>query len=861
MGSVLALLALAAFIAGVPTIRGGFVGGDDHRLALNHGLVNHPSLDHAFKLFTIQHRDLYQPLPLLTFQIEFLIAQTFELFREGPDAGGWLFHLNNVILHTINTVLVFLVVRMFQEHVRRRGSSGGHHAGSPASAGLGDTIDGAAPLAVAGLAALLFAVHPFQVETIAWLNGRMMLLSTLFLLLSLLAFSSWLERPGARAAVLALVAVLLCAISKVRIGLPVLLLILAYARGRGFRRHFWSLWIPVTLLTACFAYVNVETTSDAELFQQGATYLRGPRLARVLMALAFYFEHIVWPAGLCSYYPTPPYVAWSDPIVKRSMLVVVSTLAMLAWAAWRSRVARMGVIWFFATVFATLPIFPARNVLAADRYMYVPLIGLFWLLGAAVCAAYVRTMGRSSRAVRVGLPAAAGVVLIPLLIGVGWHTAYYYETPLLKTRRVAELFPDTPRVWEPHGWTLRDLGFIEQAEAAAQMELRHDAPKVRGGAYLLMGICALDRGDVQEAIRLMELAITEDPESARSMFRLGGVYEQRGDLHKAAEYFERSVALTPMHNPSLNRLASVYRRLGRSADAREIYQRALEFSHGYDVISIMGLVELDIADGSRERLRAAQKRLDGLLAWMPENLDARANLGVVLTALGEPRQAGDVYAEVLRRDPRHVVANLNLAQLLVEAGQTERAVRFYEQAAEVGPSNLEQALAVHDFLVDRHQTLRLPAMWQQFIAQGAAPAESGVYEAWAHALAGNAPRAQKRWAEAARSDSPAAAAAAIYIALVTGDFEEAWNKARNQKLAAPAASTDRQRLLAALQYFDSRNPGIPWTFCLAGRMLQLEGNLEGASLSADLCAQVCHEPACRAAIVELRNDPGEAGSD
>src|SRR3990172_7334055 len=102
---------LAAVVMGLPTLRGGFVGGDDHRLVLNHILVNHPSLAHAVQLFTIVHRDLYQPLPLLTFSGEFALANLFGLFESGVEGGAWLFHPTNVLLHAFNTILVWLTVR------------------------------------------------------------------------------------------------------------------------------------------------------------------------------------------------------------------------------------------------------------------------------------------------------------------------------------------------------------------------------------------------------------------------------------------------------------------------------------------------------------------------------------------------------------------------------------------------------------------------------------------------------------------------------------------------------------------------------------------------------------------------------
>jgi hypothetical protein len=103
----LVLIVVIALVMGLPALRGGFVSADDLRLVRDHVLVNHPSLNHAVKLFAVSHHDLYQPLPLLTFSAEFAVAYQFGLFERGGDAdeGAWLFHLDNILLHAVNAVL------------------------------------------------------------------------------------------------------------------------------------------------------------------------------------------------------------------------------------------------------------------------------------------------------------------------------------------------------------------------------------------------------------------------------------------------------------------------------------------------------------------------------------------------------------------------------------------------------------------------------------------------------------------------------------------------------------------------------------------------------------------------------------
>ncbi|MGB0716452.1 MAG: hypothetical protein ACPGXK_11270, partial [Phycisphaerae bacterium] len=175
-----AVVFLAGILMGLPTIRGGFVGGDDRQLVLNHVLVNHPSFEHAIKLFTILHRDLYQPLPLLSFSLEFVVADTLGLLDAGIERAAWLFHLTNIVLHALNGLAVWYAVLLWHRIlIRRHQTESVNHSTDASAFSVEQTV--------ALLAGLIFVLHPLQAEVVAWLNGRMMLLSTLFAVGSLIA--------------------------------------------------------------------------------------------------------------------------------------------------------------------------------------------------------------------------------------------------------------------------------------------------------------------------------------------------------------------------------------------------------------------------------------------------------------------------------------------------------------------------------------------------------------------------------------------------------------------------------------------------------------------------------------------------
>jgi tetratricopeptide (TPR) repeat protein len=248
------------------------------------------------------------------------------------------------------------------------------------------------------------------------------------------------------------------------------------------------------------------------------------------------------------------------------------------------------------------------------------------------------------------------------MIGQSWFTAKWYNTSLLKTQRVADCFPNEPRVWEKLGWCHYQAGDYDKAIECAQQELRFDNPNVQSGAYQLMGLSQLKQGHGGEALRLLHDALQVDPHNDLGLYRLATAYEDLGRLDEALPFYEAAAKAAPLHNPTLHRLAGVYRRLARTSDARATYEKQL-VNNPYEVPAVLALSELDIALGTRDAFLAAERRLLNLLQDLPDDARLRINLGVVRYHLGRIDEAIDAYRQVLRRDHNHVTAALNLAQL------------------------------------------------------------------------------------------------------------------------------------------------------------------------------------------------------
>lgn len=820
-GWLIALVVLTAVIMGAPTIGGGFVGGDDLSLVLNHVLVNHPSTAHAVELFRIIHRDLYQPLPMLSFQCEFALANAFGLFDESSRGGAWLFHLTNILLHGVNVVLVWLVIATF------------HRKEANASRYF-----------LATVAAMIFAIHPLQSEVVAWINGRMMLLSTLFALISLLTFERWLREGRWRWAIWTILFVTFCAISKIRIGLPVLLVVVALVRGSRLNARFFAVWLISAAITAVFVMVNLGATEDAGMFKGAGVQLHGSRIARSMLTLSWYFRHMLWPTGLASWYPSPYLVQWSDPTIRWATLTVFLTMVVAAWTIRLRRQAVFGWLWFFATIASTLPLVPARNALAADRYMYLPIIGLAWVVSLVGQRIVSSVLSLRSRSLKIAFGVSFGLVLPSVMIATSWHTASFYSSKTLKCERIANLFPETPHVWERAASLAYDEGRYKTAIDLARREFVHDKVSAKSMALMIIGQAQFELGNTARGVASLREAIETEPKNSRAKYALGIRLDEMGQTDEGLAWIEASVEDARLANPRIIRLANLYRRLGRPEDARGKFQQAIE-NNPYDVSGVLGLTELDIEKGTEKSLAEAERRLVDLLAWMPENADAWADLGVVHSSLGRPTQAMDAYHRSLQQDASQATAALNLALLYQNSSDPGRAGAYLTIAVKSGLESFEQIVALNDALVAHGRSAETPGTWDEFMRANPDSSEGRLFATWAAVLTGDTGDVQlARSTAELDSPNPMAFAILAFAALLEGRAEAAAAELERFCTSVPHRLESHRRLLLALEIFHERQPDSPWTYGLTARLLLSTGRMRAAEMAIDFFREKCESEAC-----------------
>lgn len=588
-----------------PVARNGFVNFDDDRYVTDNPQVragvHWSTISWAFNSFDQAN---WHPLTWLSHALD------CQLFRLNP-AGH---HYTNLLLHAINALLLFLILQWFTGYTAR-----------------------------SLMVAALFAVHPLNVESVAWVAERKNVLCMLFFLLALAAYGSYVRRPGVMRYLLVALLFAMGLMSKpMVITLPFVLLLLDYW---PLRRFAWGqppssvtaesgsaaacghsdsmlsralsralvtqpLWrsclekLPLLALSAGSAIITMVAQRAGGAVLTSAAHSPLLRLENVLISYVLYINKSVWPSHLAALYPYPHALpAWQ--VAASAVFLLAVTCAVLKYGEHRYLV--VGWFWYLGTMLPMIGLVQVGNQAMADRYVYLPLIGLFIIIvwGTAEWA--------GSRQLSAKYLAAAGLTILLALCAVTriqisyWHDDYSlwaralavtqgnfvaennlahalikqrrYDEAIVHFRAAAALEPGDPVSQLNLGIYAEEHGDLRQAAARYEYVLRlATESQIRASAYTNLGTIFFAIHDYAQAQRNFDSAMKLKPVFPAALLDMGLIAQNAADWNRAADYFAQFVAVSPSDVGYLL-LAHALHQAGRHDDADRAYQQALRLSN------------------------------------------------------------------------------------------------------------------------------------------------------------------------------------------------------------------------------------------------------------------------------------------
>ena len=633
--AVCAFLLLAVALVFSQTLSYDFVNFDDGAYVyenprLTHGLTA-KSVAWAFTAIVCGN---WHPLTLLSYLLD------YQLYGLNP----WGYHLTNVLLHAAAAIALFLVLRRM----------------------TGDFWPSA-------FVAAAFAIHPLRVESVAWVGERKDVLSGLFFMLTLGAYVGYVRH--ARSLVRYLLVIVLFALGLMAkpmlVTLPLVLLLLDYwplgrmslpsAGGKeGDRSMFsdnaflagnadwpkngpvpWRLVVeklPLLALSAASCVVTplVQGTAVARL---DITPLYS-RFVNMFIAYVAYIRQFFYPAGLAVFYP---HFGTKLPIWLGVVTALILALICVAVVVWRRRCpyVLVGWCWYLGMLVPVIGLVQVGAQAMADRYTYLPQIGLLIALGWAA------KHFLASWAYRAWVYGVAATLVLAVLMGCARQQATYWLNGETLWNRALACTRFNAVAHYNLGNILADKGRVDEAIAQYQEALRL-RPK-DAEVYNNLGNLLNKNGRGDEAIANLRISLQFDPGDAFAHNNLGVALADKGRFDEAIAEYREAIKIKPNYAKALNNLGSVLDNRGRSDEAAATYEKSLKIE--------------------------------------PDDADVYYNLGIIRYNQGRTDAAIAYFQRVLELNPNQTKARHNLAVVLLERGQLDEAIFHFSKAVEVDPKN------------------------------------------------------------------------------------------------------------------------------------------------------------------------------
>ncbi len=603
----------------------GFVSFDDYVYVVDNPSVRGGlTFKNLIWAFTTIHASNWHPLTWLSHMLD------CELYGLNPGRH----HLTNVLFHIANTLLLFLVLKRMTGALWR-----------------------------SSFVAALFALHPLHVESVAWVSERKDVLSTLFWMLTMLTYVWYTQKPKLDRYLLVLLSLALGLLSKpMLVTLPFVLLLLDYwplgrfpFRQRNGHRYphpsastspghqrsrIFSLVlekVPFFALTAVSSFLTFFAQQKGGTVKSIQLFSLESRVTNAVASYANYMEKMIWPHPLAILYPHPGVLPFWQ--VGGAGLVLACVSALAIYSARRHPYFPVGWLWYLGTLVPVIGLVQVGMQAMADRYTYVPLIGLF------VTIAWGGTdLLKGWRYRRIVFSLLASLVLSVFMILTRTQIQYWKNSAAL---------------------------FGHAVKVTVNNHIAEDG----------LGLALARQGSLDEAIAHFAESLRIYPNYYATHYNLGLALALQGNIEKAMIHYAEALRLKPNYAEAHNKLGIALIHEGREKEAIAHFTEAVRIKPDY----VEAYSNLGDSLAEQGRIEEAISHYNKALSINPDSPEIHYNLGVALTQKGKIQEGIAHLLRTLRIKPHFAEAHFSLALAYWMAGNRSSALAEYEILKKIKP--------------------------------------------------------------------------------------------------------------------------------------------------------------------------------
>lgn len=609
-----------------------FVSYDDNDyITANAHVQKGLTWDSVMWVFTTGHSANWHPLTWLSHMLD------IQLYGLSPGPH----HITNVLFHMANTLLLFVVLRRMTGSARR-----------------------------SGLVAALFALHPLHVQSVAWVAERKDVLSTFFWMLTLAAYTRYAEHPGRKTYLPVLLFFMLGLMSKpMVVTLPFVLFLLDYwplGRIRQYELGIQELRTPISdlrvpvsslrfpgadfrglileklplfMLSALSSWVTFLVQQDSGAVKSLEKYPFYTRAANALVSYAAYIGKMICPRNLSYFYPYPDTVpVWQ---IAGAGLFIAAVFFLMIRSAKRHPYFPVGWLWYMGTLVPVIGLVQVGGQSMADRYTYIPFIGLFIIIAWGI----PEFISRRREIVLGGF--AAGILSVLMIIT--YFQIKHWRNSITLFEHAIEITENNAKAHSNLGYVLLEKGNLEKAASHFKLALKIKPYSTE--VHNNMGIALARLGRKEAAEAHFREALQIEPDDALANYNLGIILNEKGDATGAVFHFQAAIAANPRYTEAHYNLGNLFMSQRRIREAGFHFQKVLEFH--------------------------------------PNDADAHNQLGIIFASLGKRNEALVHFRNAARIHPADANIRNNLGLTLLHAGKTEEAVRHFQAVLRIHPENAD----------------------------------------------------------------------------------------------------------------------------------------------------------------------------
>lgn len=638
------VIAIACFVAYFPSLKNEFTNWDDDIYVTDNIYMQRLADEDINVLITKNFVSNFHPLTMLSLTLDHIIGTSPKVKEWGEKLRGnteelqqyvadpLIFHFTNLLIHILNTLLVFWFIYMLYGFFEKRF--------------LKDSRSW--KFEIATIAAALFGIHTLHVESVAWVAERKDVLYTFFYLLAAISYVYYVRRFRITTLILSILLFTCALLSKgMAVSLAVTLFAIDYLTGRKIlSRKVIIEKIPFLILAVIFGIRAVTAQRTSGALAEEAVFDFHERIAFASYGLTQYILKLIYPFKLSGYYSYPdktasgdiPPVYWVFPLVSIALTILFIIAVKKKW-----KLTAFSILFFILNILLVLQLIPVGNAVMADRYSYVPSIGFFFLLAVGI-----KKLAQKNIALKSGVTIAFCIYF--LLLGyLTFERTKIWKNSLTFWDDVLKYHKNVPAAWNNRGNARKDIGDFEGAIADYNeaIKIKPDHTK----AYNNRGIAKKNLGRVKEAIRDYDKSIALKPDYDDAYSNRGNAKRLIGDLEGAIKDYNKAIELKPY-------FAKAYSNRGASK------------------------IDMNDYDGAIADLKKA-------IEIRPQFVEAYYNIANAYFNTGKYKEAIDAYTDAIQLRPNYVEAYANRAGSKFRIEDFEGAIADYTKALQLNPDYIE----------------------------------------------------------------------------------------------------------------------------------------------------------------------------